>query len=271
MSDGAPAYNLAAIRQLLTAAFTPKELRRFCLDRSLLRPVVDRFGPDHGLDDMVDEVVAYCETELLWDDLLAIMAEAKPRQYARFEPQLRASQPPAAPSPPLSSPAAVATYLEVVRRQCGLVETRPYRQLSELRGAPPRLSLLGEAGREGVYVPLRFDLHPSPGRAGPQARLPGEAGLEGEGRQMPAERDLARVDVSLAEALAAPGHVVLIGAAGCGKTTVLRLAAAVLAEQDPALARAELGLDAGLLPLPVYVALRDFEHACQAGPQACRR
>jgi len=204
MTDGASVYNLAAIRQLLIAAFTPKELRRFCQDRPFLRPVVDRFGPDHGLDDMVDEVITYCGTELLWDELLAVLAEAKPRQVARFEPQLRAPQAPAVPSPPPSTPAAVAAYLEVVRSQCGLVETRPYRHLSELRGAPPRLSLLGEAGREGVYVPLRFDLHPIPGvltagaspgvltagtkRAGPEARQPGEPELQD--RRLPLERDL---------------------------------------------------------------------------------
>ena len=44
----------------------------------------------------------------------------------------------------------LAAYLEIVRNQCGRLETRPYRQPSELRGAPPSLSLLGDAGQAGV-------------------------------------------------------------------------------------------------------------------------
>ena len=161
----------------------------------------------------------------------------------------------------------IAAYLEVVRAQCSRMETRPYRQLSELRGAPPRLSLLGEGDLAGVYVPLRFDLHPS--RAGLESGL---AGDEPHGR-MEMERDLSRTDAGLAEVLSTPGHLVFIGAAGCCKTTILRLVAAVLAAQDSALARDELALDDGAepLPRPVFVALRDFEHTCQTSPRTYRR
>ncbi len=59
------------------------------------------------------------------------------------------------------------------------------------------------------------------------------------------------------------GHVALLGKAGCGKTTVLRLATAVLAAGDPALAQKQLGLTAEPLPVPVLIVLREFEHACQ--------
>ena len=44
-------------------------------------------------------------------------------------------------------PETIAAYLAVMRAQCGLVETRPYRQLAEVRGAAPRFSLLDEGGR----------------------------------------------------------------------------------------------------------------------------
>jgi len=37
----------------------------------------------------VDEMLDYCRTELLWDDLLAKVAQVKPRQYARFASSLR--------------------------------------------------------------------------------------------------------------------------------------------------------------------------------------
>ncbi|MCX6030948.1 MAG: SUMF1/EgtB/PvdO family nonheme iron enzyme [Chloroflexi bacterium] len=168
----------------------------------------------------------------------------------------------------LFNPAEVKAYLEVVRAQCGRTETRPFRQLSELRGAPPRLSLLDAEGCSGVYVPLRFDVQSArPGQPAP----PDESDLAMKAGRGQAERDLAQSDVNLAETLAAPGHLVFIGAAGCGKTTLLRLVATVLAGGDAGLARAELGLMADPLPLPVYVALRDFEHACATEPRTYPR
>jgi formylglycine-generating enzyme required for sulfatase activity len=50
---------------------------------------VDWFGPGHGLDDMVDEVIDYCEKRVLFGELLDAVKMENPRQYARFEPKLR--------------------------------------------------------------------------------------------------------------------------------------------------------------------------------------
>ncbi len=82
-------YNLGAIRQLLLAAFTPEEFRRFCQDRPDFRPVVASFGPGHGLVDMVDRVIDYNQTRLLWPEFLDAVREERPRQYARFTGALR--------------------------------------------------------------------------------------------------------------------------------------------------------------------------------------
>lgn len=102
MSDETQAYNLAAIRQLLQAAFTAEELRRFCYDRPAFRPITNRFGPGHGLDDMVDEVITYCETYLTFPELLDEIRQANPRQYERFAARiLPASAPAGAPEPDL--------------------------------------------------------------------------------------------------------------------------------------------------------------------------
>jgi hypothetical protein len=38
-------HDIAMIRQLLLQAFTPEELRRFCYDCPIFRPVVDLVGP----------------------------------------------------------------------------------------------------------------------------------------------------------------------------------------------------------------------------------
>jgi hypothetical protein len=54
------------------------------MDRPVFRPVVKNFGPGQGLDDMVDEVIAYCGTVLLWGELLAGVREVSPRRYERF-------------------------------------------------------------------------------------------------------------------------------------------------------------------------------------------
>jgi hypothetical protein len=75
---------IAAIRELLTTSFAAETLERFCMDRPVFRPVVKSFGPGHGLDDMVDELIAYCGKALLWGELLAGVREVNPRRYERF-------------------------------------------------------------------------------------------------------------------------------------------------------------------------------------------
>ena len=107
MSDDSQGYNIAAIRRLLLAAVADgAELRRLCLDYEALQPVVTRFGPGQGLDDMVDRVIDYCRTQLTWEALLAAVKEHNPAQYARFEAQLRAAGVPlpTATAPVISTP-----------------------------------------------------------------------------------------------------------------------------------------------------------------------
>jgi hypothetical protein len=79
---------IAAIRDLLEAAFTVQTLRRFCQDRPAFRPLLKEFSPDHGLADMVTLAIEYCGQDLLWDELLAGVQAVNPRQYARFVERL---------------------------------------------------------------------------------------------------------------------------------------------------------------------------------------
>jgi hypothetical protein len=88
--------NLAAIRSLLLAAFTPEDLRRFCQDRPQFRPIVARFGPGHDFEDLVDRVMDYGETHLLWDESPVAVKQDNARHDARFEAKL---VPPAATRP----------------------------------------------------------------------------------------------------------------------------------------------------------------------------
>jgi hypothetical protein len=120
MSDGAGSYNLAAIRQLLLAAFTAEELRRFCQDRPAFRPILDEFGPEQGLSARVARVIDYCETHILFDQLLAEIKATNPAQYQRFEPQIRIAEAPAPPPLPRPEPAPARSILRSRRLGLGI-------------------------------------------------------------------------------------------------------------------------------------------------------
>lgn len=77
-------YNLSAIRELLLAAFSVKELRRLFLEHQDFQSLRATFGPDIGSDDIIDQVFEYSRTQLLWDELLAAVQGANPTQYERF-------------------------------------------------------------------------------------------------------------------------------------------------------------------------------------------
>ncbi|MBN1658595.1 MAG: hypothetical protein JXA93_09355, partial [Anaerolineae bacterium] len=81
-------HNLGALRELLLSTFTVQDLRRFCHDRPLLAPVELEFSPNHGLADLVDRVITFCEKRRLLDTLLLEIQVANPAQYAYFEPRL---------------------------------------------------------------------------------------------------------------------------------------------------------------------------------------
>jgi energy-coupling factor transporter ATP-binding protein EcfA2 len=235
---------LSDLRKQLNRAFDDAALDAFCLD--YFPEVFDKFGRGLRRDEKITLLLDYCRRH-----------DALPRLA-------RLLQPDAAPT---LDPDHLTAYLDAVRGDCRRLETRPYRQLSELRRAAPCLTLLGGDGTVGAYVPLRFDLHLSRRSLAHLKRR----GTDLEAELLEAPRAGSRVDVALADVLAAPGHAVLLGKAGSGKTTVLRLIAGVLAAQDAALAEARLDLEADPLPVPVFVALREFEHACQTEPKRYSR
>ncbi|MEA3397586.1 MAG: NACHT domain-containing protein, partial [Chloroflexota bacterium] len=231
---------LSDLRAQLDATFDDPQLDAFCLDH--FPKVFDQFGRGLRRDEKITLLLDHCRRKGCLDRLARLL------------------QPDAVPA---LNPTHLAAYLDVLRGQCARLETRPYKQLSELRGAPPCLTLLE------TYEPLRFDLHPS--RAGLLRRGERLAQTDPAEFQAEALREGSQLDVGLPTVLAAAGHVVLLGQAGSGKTTVLRLITAVLAAADPALAAERLALTVDPLPIPVLVALREFEYACQTKPQTYTR
>jgi hypothetical protein len=83
------AYNIAAIHNLICSAFSVQGLRRFCRNHAVLRPLRREFAPSHGLNDLADEIITFCETQSLWEELLAAIARDRERQYKLVEPILR--------------------------------------------------------------------------------------------------------------------------------------------------------------------------------------
>ncbi len=255
---------LEQLRAQLDAAFDDAQLDAFCL--SAFPEVFDRFGRGQQRTEKVTLLLDHCRRRKELGRLAALLAA--PRQ--------------AAPAPPLNA-GHLAAYLDGMRDQCARLETRPYKALSELRGAPACLMLLE------TYEPLHFDLYPARAqvREGQELGDVKAGAARGVARTSPAAqhesaeaetshgeaslRETSRLDVSFQEVLAEAGHVALLGKAGSGKTTVLRLATAALAAADPDLAAAQLGISGAPLPVPVFIALREFAFACQTWAPPCSR
>ena len=84
-------YNVRAVRDLLEAGFSADGLRQllFYSGNPELQRVVRQFGSGDGLTARVEKAIAHCVKYGLLPDLLAEVKRENPRQYARFEPQLR--------------------------------------------------------------------------------------------------------------------------------------------------------------------------------------
>jgi formylglycine-generating enzyme required for sulfatase activity/transcriptional regulator with XRE-family HTH domain len=156
--------------------------------------------------------------------------------------------------------AARARYLAALREQYDFVETHAFMELApdERVGSPRRLSLLGEGG---VYVPLTFDA-PAAHRA---VLAEGDEGVDSKAearlREL-AEREMH--PLSLAQVLQLPDHLAIIGDAGSGKTTVLHVIVSATAAGDPrAVAPDLVAVLPDPRPIPVFLPLRLFEHACR--------
>jgi hypothetical protein len=82
-----PAWNTAAIRDLLSAAFNDEELTTLCFDH--FRPVYEEFAGGMSKGQKVQRLLDYCTRQEQVDDLLAAVCKANPKQYQRFEGQLK--------------------------------------------------------------------------------------------------------------------------------------------------------------------------------------
>jgi hypothetical protein len=87
-------YDLRNIRALLTAGFTPDELRRFCYDTPEFRAVYDQLAPETGKAKIIDLLLEHAERKNQLDTLLTWAKTESPAQYADHEPYLSDRRPP---------------------------------------------------------------------------------------------------------------------------------------------------------------------------------
>jgi hypothetical protein len=81
-----PAYNTAAVRELVMAAFSDEELTTFCYDN--FRPVYEEFTTGMSRTQKVQRLVETCERRGEMEKLLAQVERANPYQYDRFRNRL---------------------------------------------------------------------------------------------------------------------------------------------------------------------------------------
>ena len=98
-------YDLAAIRELVSAAFSDEELRTLCFDH--YRAVYEQFTAGQSKGDRVLALVAHADKHGLLDNLLAQVKTANPHQYAVFESRIRQ------PLPDLACPYRGLEYFDV--------------------------------------------------------------------------------------------------------------------------------------------------------------
>lgn len=95
-------YDLKVISTLLTEGFTAEELRRFCFDTPQFRPVYDALAPGTGKSQIIDFILEYAESKLLFDLLLAWAREQNSAKYADYRPAFEGSFVSPIPDPPVS-------------------------------------------------------------------------------------------------------------------------------------------------------------------------
>ena len=85
-------YDLAAIRELVSAAFSDEELRTFCFDH--YRVVYEQFAVGQSKGAWVLALVEHADKHGLLDNLLAQVKRANPHQYEVFESRICVQLPP---------------------------------------------------------------------------------------------------------------------------------------------------------------------------------
>lgn len=265
MTDGTRFHDPATIHNLLQTTFTAKALCRFCWDRPVFRPILSAFSNNPELNDLVDEVVAYCEKEVLFDELLAEIRRSSPGQYDHLEPRLQVSvpaEPCGADGPPAQSPILDLDQL----RADYFASLRLRFEYLDLGGITPRAQNRTIRLRMAdVFVPLQAcpTLETYAGWTVDEAawaRDKTSDRVEADAKMTPRmpvrnSRPAEVVPVDISDLLKR-SRVVLLGNPGSGKSTLLRHIAYSIAAGDAKAADEET-----LARLPILVRIVQYARA----------
>lgn len=80
-------YNTSAVRKLLIAAFSDEEFAIFCFD--YFPDVYQEFAEGMSFSKKVQALIDYCARHVSFDDLLALVKEKNPAQYAEFDASIK--------------------------------------------------------------------------------------------------------------------------------------------------------------------------------------
>jgi hypothetical protein len=129
-------HNLAAIRELLSAAFGDEDLNNFCADH--FRTVYDQFTAGQVRSARVRALVDYADRRRELDRLLAAVKEANPAVYAEFAPRLGAAGAPATDSG-AAAPPAPAQKLKILMLSANPASTTPLQLDQEARAIEAKI------------------------------------------------------------------------------------------------------------------------------------
>jgi hypothetical protein len=82
-------YDTAAIRELLTAAFSDEELEAFCYDH--FRPVADAFSAGMSRRQKIQSLIQYCVSHLKMPELLRRVQAVNPARYDEYKERLQST------------------------------------------------------------------------------------------------------------------------------------------------------------------------------------
>jgi hypothetical protein len=172
LSTADQSFDLAAIRDMLLAAFSSEELHRLFVytSQDALHGLTSRLSRSDDLTHMVDTVVEYCRQHDLLPELLAEVAQERPRQYARYAENIvgdlptvpdaalkSGTVPRPAPTPaPVRAGSAGVHYLHLRTVPLGAIVgiSGPGRGLCVLLTEESKKVIFGRADGGGIGVPV---------------------------------------------------------------------------------------------------------------------
>ncbi|MBE7553029.1 MAG: hypothetical protein HS126_18305 [Anaerolineales bacterium] len=138
-----PAYNLRNIRKLLTTAFTDQELSQLCYETPEFRPVYEQFTAGMSKDQMIQRLIEYCERKVLMGQLLTIVEEETPEQYALVADSLivGGKKPESAPSSGSTIPDQTEFLRKLISEKTRYLHTLQLQAAKFGISAPPHIVL----------------------------------------------------------------------------------------------------------------------------------